>query len=86
MSPASLDYDNPNGTSRPLLMRPRPTRASPPPWSGTAACWARGLAGCPWLGLSWRLKGDAAGEAMFVGKDRGLCVLPRWRVDRKDLN
>lgn len=36
--------------------------------------------------LSWQLKGDATGKAMFVGADCGLCINPRWRIDRKDLN
>lgn len=33
--------------------------------------------------LNWRLKGDRAGRAMFVGPDCGLCARPGWHVERK---
>lgn len=35
--------------------------------------------------LNWRLKGDAKAAHMFVGKNCGLCVNPRWVVQQKNL-
>ncbi|WP_299015473.1 alpha/beta hydrolase [uncultured Caulobacter sp.] len=35
--------------------------------------------------LNWQLKGDAAGRAMFVGPECGLCARPGWHVEAKGL-
>jgi glyoxylase-like metal-dependent hydrolase (beta-lactamase superfamily II) len=35
--------------------------------------------------LNWQLKGDQRSALMFVGKDCGLCVNPRWVVRKKNM-
>ena len=36
--------------------------------------------------LKWRLKGDAAGGATFVGRDCRLCTNPNWETKAKGVN
>jgi dienelactone hydrolase len=35
--------------------------------------------------LSWQLKGDRRAGLMFTGRDCGLCVNPRWVIERKNI-
>jgi len=43
------------------------------------------LAGVAVAWLDWQMKGDSRAKKMFVGKDCGLCVNPRWVVSSKKL-
>ena len=43
------------------------------------------FAGVALAWLNWQLKGDRKSGAMFLGKDCGVCVNPRWVVRKKGI-